>query len=253
MLLNGTIECGGYVLPLKDTVEFSLAGTTIAEAAQLEAPYVLTEGEGTVASFAGYVQTAVYLGSEEGSVRLRAARDLPTESRDAIEALEANMGVLSTKVDATDAKADEAKEIASQAGTDPQVKAAFAMYVNAQPLSNTQLADVRDLIEDFVQGAEYEQGWVRRYGGKYYRMAQKITSTTSQTYLPGAGTESLYTLIDLAPDGVRVWHAPTDATNSFALGERAHYPDADGPIYVSGREGNTSEPGTDEWWTLAED
>lgn len=260
MLLNDTIECGGYVFPLKDCVEFSLAGTTIAAAAQLEAPYVVTEGEDVVASFAGYVQTAVYLGSEKGSVRLRAARDLPTESKDAIEAVEANLGVLSAQVSATDAKADEAKtaadetkDAAAQAGTDPQVKAASAMYVNAQALSNTQLADVRDLIEDFVQGAEYEQGWVRRHEGKYYRMAQKITSTTSQTYLPGTGTESLYTLIDLAPDGIRVWHAPTDATNSFALGEKAHYPDADGPVYVSGREGNTSEPGTDEWWTLAED
>ena len=111
---------------------------------------------------------------------------------------------------------------------------------------------VRDLIEDFVQGAEYEKGAIRRYDGKFYRMAQKIDSTTSQTYLPGTGTESLYTLIDLAPDGIRVWHAPTDATNSFALGERCHYPDADGPIYVSKRDGNTSEPGTDEWWELAE-
>lgn len=119
MLLNGTIECGGYVLPLKDTVEFSLTGTTIAAAAQLESPYVLTEGEDTVASFAGYVQTAVYLGTEEGSVRMRAARELPTESKEAIEAVEANMGALSAKVTATDAKvtatdakADEAKATA---------------------------------------------------------------------------------------------------------------------------------------------
>lgn len=57
-------------------------------------------------------------------------------------------------------------------------------------------------------------------------------------------------LIDLAPDGIRVWHMPTDATNSFALGEKAHHPGADGPVYVSQRDGNTSEPGTDEWWTL---
>ena len=113
-LLNG-ITCGGYVLPLKDTVEFSLADTTIAAVAQLEAPYVLTEGEDTVASFAGYVQTAVYLGTEEGSVRMRAARELPTESKEAIEAVEANMDALSAKVTATDAKADEAKATADTA------------------------------------------------------------------------------------------------------------------------------------------
>lgn len=255
MLLNDTIECGGYVLPLKDCVEFSLAGTTIAAAAQLEAPYVVTEGEDVVASFAGYVQTAVYLGSEEGSVRLRAARDLPTESKDAIEAVEANLSALTTKVGTVETTATEAKQTAegAAASASPSVRAASALYVNASTtLTNSQLGDVRDLIEDFVQGAEYGKGAIRRYDGKFYRMAQKIDSTTSQTYLPGTGTESLYTLIDLAADGIRIWHAPTDATNSFALGEKAHHPGEDGPVYVSKRNGNTSEPGTDQWWELAE-
>ena len=110
MLLNG-IKCGGYVLPLKDTVEFSLADTTIAAVADLSAPYVLTEddGETVVASFAGYAQTAVYLGTEEGSVRMRAARELPTESKEAIEAVEANVAALTTRMTTTEATADEAK------------------------------------------------------------------------------------------------------------------------------------------------
>ena len=257
-LLNG-VPCDGYVSRGKDAWEFSLSETTLEEVVGLDEPYELHDGSGAlVASFAGYHASGAWLSGE--SVRLAVTRTLETSAEEAIEAVEANMGALSSRVTAADAKADEAKvaadeakEAASQAGTDPQVMAASAMYVNAQPLSNTQLADVRDLIEDFVQGAEYEQGWIRRHEGKYYRMAQKITSTTSQTYLPGPGMESLYTLIDLAPDGIRVWHAPTDATNSFALGERCHYPDADGPVYVSGRNGNTSEPGTDEWWTLVED
>lgn len=33
------------------------------------------------------------------------------------------------------------------------------------------------------------------------------------------------------------------------LDERCHHPGADGEIWVSGRDGNTSEPGTDQWWT----
>lgn len=149
--------------------------------------------------------------------------------------------------------AREAKTLAEQAGTQTSVAAAARMYVNASvSLTNTELADVRDLIDDFKQGGDYEKGAIRRYDGKYWRMAQKIDSTTSTTYLPGTGTESLYTLIDLAPDGIRIWHMPTDATNSFALGEKAHHPGEDGPVYVSKREGNTSEPGTDEWWELAE-
>ena len=256
MLLNG-ITCGGYVLPLKDCVEFSLADTTIAAVADLSAPYVLTEddGETVVASFAGYAQTAVYLGTEEGSVRMRAARELPTESKEAIEAVEANVAALTTRVTTTEATAAEAKQTAegAAASASPSVRAASALYVNASTtLTNSQLGDVRDLIEDFVQGAEYEKGAIRKYDEKFWRMAQKIDSTTSQTYQPGTGTESLYTLIDLAADGIRIWHAPTDATNSFALGEKAHHPGEDGPVYVSKRDGNTSEPGTDRWWELSE-
>lgn len=212
---------------------------------------IVTNGEDEIERFDGY--KIVQFKDETTYVQARFMRKLDDATAEAIKSLEANVRTARAVADEASAVAQDAKDAAEQAGTDPQVKAASAMYVNAQALSNTQLADVRDLIEDFVQGAEYEQGWVRRYEGKYYRMAQKITSTTSQTYLPGTGTESLYTLIDLAPDGIRVWHAPTDATNSFALGELAHYPDADGPVYVSGRNGNTSEPGTDEWWTLKED
>lgn len=192
--------------------------------------------------YGGYTVTDCGV-EDDGTVVMRAQRALDPDTEAAITALEAN-------VSTAQATADSAMETAQAAGTEPAVKAASVMYVNATSITNTQLSDVRELIEDFVAGAEYEKGWIRRYDGKYYRMAQKIDSTTSTTYQPGTGTESLYTLIDLAPDGIRVWHAPTDATNSFALGERAHYPDADGAIYVSQRDGNTSEPGTDEWWTL---
>lgn len=259
MKLNG-IRCDGYTQRGKDWWVFTLSETTIEDAAALDGQdlVVTDDDEGTVASFTGYAVTGVEVLKD--SIVLTAARELEPVAKEAIEAVEANMGVLTGKVTAAEAsaadaaaKAEEAKETAEQAGTQPSVKAAAAMYVNASTtLTNSELGDVRDLIDDFVQGAEYEKGAIRRYDGKFYRMAQKITSTTSQTYQPGTGTESLYTLIDLAADGIRIWHAPTDATNSFAFGEKAHHPGEDGPVYVSKREGNTSEPGTDEWWELAE-
>lgn len=146
--------------------------------------------------------------------------------------------------------ADEAKELAGQGGASPEITAAAKMYVNACALTNSQISDVRDLIESFVQGAEYKKGQVRFWDGGYYRMAKDIDSATSQTYAPGIGTESLYTLIDIASDGIRIWHMPTCSEDSFTFGEKAHYPDADGPVYVSKRVGNTSTPGTDEWWVL---
>ena len=145
-----------------------------------------------------------------------------------------------------------AKEAAKQAGISPSVIAASAMYVNAiSTLTNTELTDVRELIKDWEVGVNYTKGQIRRYDGKYYRMAQDI-KPSQKIYKPGQGTESLYTLIDLAPDGIRIWHQPTHAENSFAYHEKCHYPDADGAVYVSQREGNTSVPGTDEWWKLDE-
>lgn len=244
MLLNNTIECGGYVFPLKDCVEFSLADTTIAEAAQLEAPYVLTEGEDTVASFAGYVQTAVYLGSDEGSVRLRAARDLPTESKDAIEAVEANLGVLSAQVSATDAKADEAKATAQTAaeGANPQVAtfASIALPSMAATMTDEQAISVSTLWPEWsADGVQYKIDDVVNHADHLWRCEQAHTSQESWT--PDAAP-SLWSQIDIAGDGVDVWTQPTGAHNAYNVGDRVHYPTASDPIYVSLIDGNTWAP-----------
>lgn len=268
MKLN-TIDVAGWVFPGKDMVEFSLMNTTVPAAAALDGQTLQVfddNGEDVVASFAGYEVTGVW---ESGNaVRLRASRELSTEVSDVVEAVEKNFESLNTTVTQKLADVDEnvgtmnaavteaqnaakaAQNAAKSAKTDPSVISAAAMYVNAIELANSEIADVRDLIKDFVAGEEYKKGWIRRYDGKYYRMAQDINSTTSTTYQPGTGTESLYTLIDLAPDGIRIWHTVTNAEDSFTLGELCHYPDAEGPIYVSQRVGNTSVPGTDQWWVL---
>lgn len=277
MKLN-TIDVAGWVFPGKDVVEFSLMNTTVPVAAALDGQTLQVfddNGEDVVASFAGYEVTGVW---ESGNaVRLRASRELNTKVSDVVESVEKNFEALNATVTQKLADVDEnvdtmntavaeakqtatnaqnsaqaAQEAAESAQTDPTVIAAATMYVNAVGLTNSEIADVRDLIKDFVAGEEYKKGWIRRYEGKYYRMAQDINSTTSTTYKPGTGTESLYTLIDLAPDGIRIWHTVTNAEDSFTLGELCHYPDAEGPIYVSKRVGNTSVPGTDKWWELRE-
>lgn len=274
MKLN-TIDVAGWVFPGKDMVEFSLMNTTVPAAAALDGQTLQVfddNGEDVVASFAGYEVTGVWESGD--AVRLRASRELSTEVSDVVEAVEKNFESLNStvtqkladvdeNVDTMNAAVTEAQNAAkaaqtaaesakTSAKTDPTVVAAATMYVNAIELTNAEIADVRDLIKDFVAGEEYKKGWIRRYDGKYYRMAQDINSTTSTTYQPGTGTESLYTLIDLAPDGIRIWHTVTHAEDSFTLGELCHYPDAEGPIYVSKRVGNTSEPGTDSWWELQE-
>lgn len=271
MKLN-TIDVAGWVFPVKDVVEFSLMNTTVPAAAALDGQTLQVfddNGEDVVASFAGYEVTGVWESGD--AVRLRASRELSTEVSNVVESVEKNFESLNSTVTQKLADVDEnvdtmntavteaknaakaAQTAAENAKTDPAVIAAATMYINAVGLTNSEIGDVRDLIKDFVAGEEYKKGWIRRYNGKYYRMALDINSTTSTNYQPGGtGTESLYTLLDLAPDGIRIWHTVTCADDSFTLGELCHYPDAEGPIYVSKRVGNTSVPGTDQWWELQE-
>lgn len=275
MKLNG-LDLVSYSTDKEDRVNFVLTGVTMLDALALDGQTLtVTQDDTEYAVFAGFRLMGVETDEVTGNICVKAARELPDTTVEAIQALNGNVNDLLAKMATVDESmetisttatsaaetatnaaqaAQEAKQTAEQAGTSPSVKAAAVMFVNASTtLTNSELGDVRELIEDFKQGAEYPKGAIRRYDGKYYRMAQAINSTTSQTYQPGTGTESLYTLIDLAADGIRIWHAPTDATNSFAYGEKAHHPGEDGPVYVSKREGNTSEPGTDEWWVLDED
>lgn len=254
MKLNG-IKLSGYFMDGERPC-FELE-CQIGEACELDGQALaVTEDGETVEEFFGY-RIDVINRSSDGTYFAYFARELDDASKEAIESLEESVNALHasvTEANSTAASAEqaavEAKEAAAQAGTSPSVKAASVMYINAVALTNSQISDVRDLIEDFVTGEAYGKGLVRRYNGAFYRMAQNIDAQTSTTYQPGTGTESLYTLIDLAPDGIRVWHMPTCAEDSFTLGEKAHYPDADGPVYMSGRVGNTSTPGTDEWWTI---
>ena len=91
------------------------------------------------------------------------------------------------------------------------------------------------------------------YAGELYRCNQpELTITEGQT--PDMNLPALYGHVSVASDGVLIWDADdlTGAPDIYNTGVRVHYPDADGPIYVSKRDGNTSEPGTDEWWELAE-
>ena len=89
-----------------------------------------------------------------------------------------------------------------------------------------------------------------RHGGRLYRVNQPQLTGEAGKEPGAAGTEALYGLINFADDGVLIWSASalTGAPDIYNTGVRVHYPDASGPIYVSKRDGNTSTPGTDEWW-----
>lgn len=152
---------------------------------------------------------------------------------------------------ATVAREEAARSAQREALRESQLAEAATRYVRSESaagaLDRRSAVGLSTLLDEWSgDGVRYEKGQWLAYRGGTCRVEQ--THTSQPDWTPDAAP-SLYTLLPLAPDGVRVWERPTHAENAFDLGERAHYPGEDGEVWVSGRDGNTSEPGTDEWWT----
>ena len=131
--------------------------------------------------------------------------------------------------------------------TDRQTRIAAVMYVRSQAstIDDEQAASVNLLFEGWASGVVYEKDDVRRYDNRLWRCAQ---SHTSQDGWEPPNAASLWYEIAYGADGILVWRQPTGAHDAPNKGDLRHYPDADGPVYVSKRDGNTSVPGADEWW-----
>ncbi len=82
-----------------------------------------------------------------------------------------------------------------------------------------------------------------RYGDTLYRVVQGHTSQSDWT--PDV-TPALYTEVAL-PGVIPVWRQPTGAQDAYQMGDKVHYPDADGPVYVSTVNDNVWEPGIYGW------
>lgn len=219
-------------------VTFVLNNTTLSSALSLDGKdLTVTDGDVQITIFSGYEIVGLD-DLENGQIAMRAMRKLDDRTSEAIAGLDANVQLLNAKVDNFN-------------NTSRAVNTVAKMFVSENSeIKNSDISEIMDLIPDWQPDISYKQGQLVKYDNKVYRLAQDTTS--SDIFKPGARTESLYTLIDIAEDGVRIWHMPTDATNSFALNELAHYPTASDPIYRSKRNGNTSEPTKDAWWELAE-
>lgn len=144
-----------------------------------------------------------------------------------------------------------AKTFTASASQLAQIRTAVSLSVRdmASTLTDDQVAGVRSFLRDWAKGEKFEKGEPFNHNGKTYRASQAFTGQTQ--YEPGgSGLESLFYEIAMAPDGIIVWQMPKGGHDCPNLGDRRHYPDADGPVYVSKRDGNTSEPTKDEWWEL---
>mgnify|MGYP002515656217 CR=1 FL=1 len=184
--------------------------------------------------------------------------DATLDFQDDVARLSTSMSELSSNVVETRSLAVEAASTADsvEKKINPQISAFTSFAKLAMPtmtptMSTSDIVSVSSLLPEWAEGKTYNKGEAIKRNGTVYRVTQYIAQSSS-IYPPETAGASLYIEIDVAPDGVRIWRAPTMAEDSYSLGERVHYPDKDGDIYISLRTGNTSEPGKDSWWKKEE-
>lgn len=72
-----------------------------------------------------------------------------------------------------------------------------------------------------------------------YRCLQAHTSQADWT--PDVSA-SLFKAIGIADDDIPVWSQPVGAEDAYNTGDKVHYPDADGDVYISLIDGNVWSP-----------
>lgn len=242
MKLNG-ISLGGYRAGGGE-VTFSLNGTTIEAAAALDSETLTVTDDGgeAVEVFEGYVLASVAVSGE--SVRVRAIRKVEESAEAAIHALEENVRIVRETATATQAVANEAREVA-QAGT-PAMRQAMQLAISSSDLAPEDYEEFADLYDAFDPEAKYKRGRMVTYEGGVYRCTKNTASTVGTA--PDADPDH-WERVDVAADSVEVW----GPEKSYDKGDRVHYPTEADPVYVSQKNNNTVEPGTDEkYWTKEE-
>lgn len=113
----------------------------------------------------------------------------------------------------------------------------------AASLSDADALDGVELFKSWYSGISYLADERVRYDGKLYRCVQ---SHTSQADWEPDRTPALWTEV-ARPGEIPVWRQPTGAQDAYGKGDKVHYPDAGGDIYVSTIDGNVWEPGVYGW------
>ena len=127
--------------------------------------------------------------------------------------------------------ADEAKEMASQAGKDPQLQALATLQISTMSFDKTPCDEVVKFVNywpDWKPNTAYKHNVPLTYQGRKFRASKDLTS---QAIYPPGTAESEYYEVTLAPDGIIVWYNVGGEYNMVYKGEKRHYPDAEGPVY----------------------
>lgn len=114
-----------------------------------------------------------------------------------------------------------------------------ALLVKASAsLSDEDALEAVELFAVWTSGTEYAVDQRVRHGDKLYRCVQ---SHTSHSGWEPDKTPALWTEV-AKPGEIPVWKQPTGAQDAYNKGDKVHYPDADGPVYVSTIDNNVWSP-----------
>ena len=93
------------------------------------------------------------------------------------------------------------------------------------------------------EGVSYAADTRLRYNGRLYRVVQAHVSQSG--WSPDV-TPALFTEV-AKPGEIPVWRQPVGSQDAYSAGDKVHYPDADGPVWVSTVDDNVWEPGVYGW------
>lgn len=110
-------------------------------------------------------------------------------------------------------------------------------------LDDSDALEAVELFPAWQTDTAYERGVRVRYAGKLYRCEQAHSSQVDWT---PPTTPALWTEV-AEPGEIPVWRQPTGAQDAYMKGDKVHYPDADGPVYVSLVDNNVWAPDAYGW------
>lgn len=117
------------------------------------------------------------------------------------------------------------------------------MHKAAVSLPDEDALESVEMFPVWKPDTEYALDIRVRYGGKLYKCVQ---AHTSQIGWEPPNVPALWTEV-AKPGEIPVWKQPTGAQDAYMTGDKVHYPDADGPVYVSIMDYNTWVPTVYGW------
>ena len=113
----------------------------------------------------------------------------------------------------------------------------------AVSLSDEEALGGVELFPAWAAGTAYALDERVRCGGKLYKCVQ---AHTSQAGWEPPKVPALWTEV-AKPGEIPVWRQPTGAQDAYMAGDKVHYPDEEGPVYVSTMDYNVYAPGVYGW------